>query len=65
MQGAEVEYAGKPHSGGSQKILVPANLKVTLLRNFVLQRSIWLICEQEIFYATQHNQPLGCRFLAT
>ena len=24
-----------------------------------------LICKQEIFYATQHNQPLGCRFLAT
>jgi hypothetical protein len=28
-------------------------------------RCIWLIYEQEIFSATQHNQPLGCRFLAT
>jgi hypothetical protein len=28
-------------------------------------RRIWMICKQEIFYATQHNQPLGCRSLAT
>jgi hypothetical protein len=28
-------------------------------------RRIWVICKQEIFYATQHNQPLGCRLLAT
>ena len=28
-------------------------------------RRIWVICKQEIFYAMQHNQPLGCRFLAT
>ena len=26
-------------------------------------RRICWICKQEIFYATQHNQPLGCRFL--
>ena len=28
-------------------------------------RRIWVICKEEIFCATQHNQPLGCRFLAT
>jgi hypothetical protein len=28
-------------------------------------RRIWVICKQEIFSATQHNQPLGRRFLAT
>ena len=26
-------------------------------------RRIWFICKQEIFYATQHNQRLGCRLL--
>src|SRR5450756_2177916 len=25
-------------------------------------RRIWVICKLEIFSATQHNQPLGCRF---
>ena len=28
-----------------------------------LPRRIWVICKQEIFYATQHNQPLGNRLL--
>ncbi len=37
---------------GAEKILVPANLKVTLHWNFVLPRRICLICKQEIFYAT-------------
>jgi hypothetical protein len=30
----------------------------------ISQRHIWLICQQEIFSATQHNQPLGRRYLA-
>ena len=38
---------------GAGKILVSANLKVTLLRNFVLLRRIYLICKREIFFATQ------------
>jgi len=46
MQGVEVGLAGKPRSGCSQKIS---------------PRRIWGICKQEIFYATQHNQRLGCR----
>jgi hypothetical protein len=29
----------------------------------ISSRRIWVICKQEIFYATQHNQRLGCRFL--
>ena len=28
------------------------------------QRHIWGICQQEFFFATQHNQPLSRRFLA-
>jgi hypothetical protein len=28
----------------------------------ISQRRIWIIRKQEIFSATQHNQPLGCRF---
>ena len=27
-------------------------------------RRIWVICKQEIFLATLHNQPLGRRSLA-
>jgi hypothetical protein len=46
MQGAEEGYAGKPHSGCSQKIP---------------PRRIFAIRKQGIFYATQHNQRLGCR----
>ncbi|MDO8465265.1 MAG: hypothetical protein Q7S46_08445 [Gallionella sp.] len=48
MQGAAEGLAGKPRSGCSQKIS---------------PRRIWVICKQEIFYATQHNQPLSCRFM--
>jgi hypothetical protein len=29
----------------------------------ISQRRIWMICKQEIFSATQHNQRLGCRLL--
>ena len=47
QQGVEVRLAGKPRSGCSQKIS---------------PRRIWVICKQEIFSATQHNQPLGCQF---
>ena len=38
MQGAAEGLAGKPRSGCSQKIS---------------PRRIWVICKQEIFYATQ------------
>ena len=38
QQGTEEGYAGKPHSGCSQEIL---------------PRRIWLVCKQEIFFATQ------------
>jgi len=46
QQGVEVGLAGKPRSGCSQKIS---------------PHCIWVICKQEIFSATQHNQRLGCR----
>ena len=49
QQGAEVGLAGKPRSGGLQKIS---------------PRRIWVICKQEIFSATQNNRRIGCRCLA-
>jgi hypothetical protein len=48
QQGVEVGLAGKPRSGCSQNIS---------------SRRIWVIGKQEIFYATRHNQRLGCRLL--
>jgi hypothetical protein len=46
--------------GVENKVSVQGNLQVG--RNEKISpRRIWVICKQEIFYATQHNQPLDCR----
>ncbi len=44
---------------GTGKILAPANLKVSLLRNFVLPRHICIICKQEIFI---RNAAVGMKW---